>query len=239
MKRLGVKRKRPQGSFPSNELVTARYNVVSFLPVNLYQQFKRIANLYFLGLVCLQVRWSVWGVGGWALGGWRGGVGGWGAGGWGGSASTSPGPSFAYILKTRPRLIARRPQAIPGLSPVPWWGTLFPLAVVLTVNGVKEAFDDYWRHASDAQVNRRCVDGVVVSLCDRRWGASGSWVSVCVQEASCGTSMPRFTCVCIQPTNQPTIHPTCQLLAHVTSVVTMLREDGDTAIHWHTVQVSG
>ena len=27
-------------------------------------------------------------------------------------------------------------QAIPGLSPVPWWGTLFPLAVVLTVNGV-------------------------------------------------------------------------------------------------------
>ena len=46
-------------------------------------------------------------------------------------------------------------QAIPGLSPVPWWGTLFPLAVVLTVNGVKEGFDDYWRHVSDAQVNRR------------------------------------------------------------------------------------
>lgn len=48
-----------------------------------------------------------------------------------------------------------RPQAIPGLSPVPWWGTLFPLAVVLMVNGVKEAFDDYWRHVSDAEVNRR------------------------------------------------------------------------------------
>lgn len=44
------------------------------------------------------------------------------------------------------------PQAIPGLSPVPWWGTLFPLAVVLMVNGVKEAFDDYWRHKSDEQV---------------------------------------------------------------------------------------
>lgn len=43
-------------------------------------------------------------------------------------------------------------QAIPGLSPVPWWGTLFPLAVVLMVNGVKEAFDDYWRHKSDEQV---------------------------------------------------------------------------------------
>lgn len=43
-------------------------------------------------------------------------------------------------------------QAIPGLSPVPWWGTLFPLAVVLLVNAVKEAFDDYWRHKSDEQV---------------------------------------------------------------------------------------
>jgi hypothetical protein len=43
-------------------------------------------------------------------------------------------------------------QAIPGLSPVPWWGTLFPLAVVLLVNGIKEAFDDYWRHKSDEQV---------------------------------------------------------------------------------------
>jgi hypothetical protein len=50
------------------------------------------------------------------------------------------------------------PQAIPGLSPVPWWGTLFPLAVVLLVNGVKEAFDDYWRHKSDEQVgiDRHC-----------------------------------------------------------------------------------
>jgi hypothetical protein len=45
----------PQGAFPSNELVTARYNVLSFLPVNLYSQFKRVANLYFLALVCLQV----------------------------------------------------------------------------------------------------------------------------------------------------------------------------------------
>jgi len=56
---------------------------------------------------------------------------------------------------TSQRHIDTTTQAIPGLSPVPWWGTLFPLAVVLTVNGVKEAFDDYWRHVSDAQVNRR------------------------------------------------------------------------------------
>jgi phospholipid-translocating ATPase len=36
--------------------VTSKYNALSFLPVNLYQQFKRVANMYFLALVCLQVR---------------------------------------------------------------------------------------------------------------------------------------------------------------------------------------
>jgi hypothetical protein len=35
--------------------VTSKYNALSFLPVNLYQQFKRVANMYFLALVCLQV----------------------------------------------------------------------------------------------------------------------------------------------------------------------------------------
>ena len=57
--RLGVRRRRPKGAFPSNELVTARYNALTFLPVNLYSQFKRVANLYFLALVCLQVRGGV------------------------------------------------------------------------------------------------------------------------------------------------------------------------------------
>ncbi|WIA18543.1 hypothetical protein OEZ85_009989 [Tetradesmus obliquus] len=101
LKAAGVRRRRPPGAFISNELVTSKYNALSFVPVNLYTQFKRVANMYFLALVCL--------------------------------------------------------QAIPGLSPVPWWGTLFPLAVVLLVNGVKEAFDDFWRHKADEQVNHRFV----------------------------------------------------------------------------------
>jgi phospholipid-translocating ATPase len=50
-----VCRRRPPGAFISNELVTSKYNALSFLPVNLYQQFKRVANMYFLALVCLQV----------------------------------------------------------------------------------------------------------------------------------------------------------------------------------------
>jgi hypothetical protein len=45
---------------------------------------------------------------------------------------------------------------------VPWWGTLFPLAVVLLVNGVKEAFDDYWRHKSDEQVRGKRLSSLLV-----------------------------------------------------------------------------
>ena len=53
--RLGVRARRKPGAFASNELITAKYSLLSFLPVNLYEQFKRVANLYFLTLVCLQV----------------------------------------------------------------------------------------------------------------------------------------------------------------------------------------
>jgi hypothetical protein len=56
LRRIGLKGKRPRGVFPSNELVTSKYTLISFLPKNLYEQFKRVANMYFLMLVCLQVR---------------------------------------------------------------------------------------------------------------------------------------------------------------------------------------
>ena len=90
----------------------------------------------------------------------RGYLGGWGecvcCGGWrclvGPAPARAPAPTHSRSYPPPP---PPQNKAIPGLSPVPWWGTLFPLAVVLTVNGVKEAFDDYWRHVSDAQVNRR------------------------------------------------------------------------------------
>ena len=49
-------RRRPPGAFAGNELVTSKYNLLNFIPVNLYHQFKRVANMYFAALVCLQVR---------------------------------------------------------------------------------------------------------------------------------------------------------------------------------------
>ncbi|XP_027981884.1 phospholipid-transporting ATPase IK isoform X5 [Eumetopias jubatus] len=40
--------------YKSNVIYTAKYNVFSFLPLNLYEQFCRISNLYFLFIIILQ-----------------------------------------------------------------------------------------------------------------------------------------------------------------------------------------
>ena len=85
----------------SNLVRTAKYSFISFIPVNLFNQFQRVANIYFL---------------------------------------------FIAIL-----------QFIPGLSPTHWSTTVAPLVGVLTVNAVKEGYDDYFRHKSDKEVNNREV----------------------------------------------------------------------------------
>ncbi|KAH9913379.1 phospholipid-translocating P-type ATPase [Amylocystis lapponica] len=38
-----------------NKVKTSKYTILTFLPKNLYEQFRRVANLYFLALVILQV----------------------------------------------------------------------------------------------------------------------------------------------------------------------------------------
>ncbi|XP_059473121.1 phospholipid-transporting ATPase IF isoform X2 [Neocloeon triangulifer] len=40
--------------FPKNKIVTARYNLLTFVPVNLFEQFQRIANFYFLIMAITQ-----------------------------------------------------------------------------------------------------------------------------------------------------------------------------------------
>ena len=42
-------------SFQDNTIHTAKYNFFSFLPLNLYEQFHRMSNLYFLFIIILQV----------------------------------------------------------------------------------------------------------------------------------------------------------------------------------------
>ena len=46
----------------------------------------------------------------------------------------------------------------PGLSPTHWSTTIGPLAFVLSINAVKEMYDDYFRHRSDAVVNSSLVE---------------------------------------------------------------------------------
>ena len=40
-------------NFPSNVYVTAKYTWYTFLPLNLYEQFRRVANTYFVAIVLL------------------------------------------------------------------------------------------------------------------------------------------------------------------------------------------
>ncbi len=39
----------------TNELKTSKYTIATFLPVNLFEQFSRVANLYFLFMAALQL----------------------------------------------------------------------------------------------------------------------------------------------------------------------------------------
>jgi len=43
----------------TNYISTSKYNIITFLPKNLFEQFKRIANFYFLCLLIMQVRTCV------------------------------------------------------------------------------------------------------------------------------------------------------------------------------------
>ena len=52
---VGDRTRNAASRFPTNYISTTRYTVWSFLPVNLFEQFRRTANLYFLGIALLQI----------------------------------------------------------------------------------------------------------------------------------------------------------------------------------------
>lgn len=43
----------PNGRSPPNSIRTTKYTLLSFLPKNLFEQFHRVANLYFIFIVLL------------------------------------------------------------------------------------------------------------------------------------------------------------------------------------------
>lgn len=44
-----------QWNYFGNSITTSRYNIITFLPKNLFEQFQRVANIYFTVLLILQL----------------------------------------------------------------------------------------------------------------------------------------------------------------------------------------
>uniref|UniRef100_A0A8C5B210 Phospholipid-transporting ATPase n=1 Tax=Gadus morhua TaxID=8049 RepID=A0A8C5B210_GADMO len=82
-----------------NGIKTYKYNAITFIPLNLFEQFKRAANLYFLALLILQI--------------------------------------------------------IPEITTLPWYTTLVPLVLVLSITAIKDLADDLARHRMDKEINNR------------------------------------------------------------------------------------
>ncbi|KAJ1968558.1 aminophospholipid translocase, partial [Dispira parvispora] len=85
--------------FIHNRISTAKYNLITFLPKFLLEQFSKYANIFFLFTSCI--------------------------------------------------------QQIDGVTPTSRYTTLGPLLVVLFATACKELVEDFKRHKSDAEVNRR------------------------------------------------------------------------------------
>ncbi|KDR73672.1 hypothetical protein GALMADRAFT_251453 [Galerina marginata CBS 339.88] len=47
-------RVKPEHIYSSNQVITSKYTLVTFLPRNLLEQFRRVANIFFLGIAILQ-----------------------------------------------------------------------------------------------------------------------------------------------------------------------------------------
>ncbi|CAL8318090.1 unnamed protein product [Lota lota] len=88
-----------KSKYSGNGIKTYKYNALTFIPLNLFEQFKRAANLYFLALLILQI--------------------------------------------------------IPAITTLPWYTTLVPLVLVLSITAIKDLVDDLARHRMDKEINNR------------------------------------------------------------------------------------
>ncbi|VFQ82126.1 unnamed protein product [Cuscuta campestris] len=91
--------------FASNSIKTGKYSIITFIPRNLFEQFRRVAYIYFLVIA---------------------------------------------ILNQLPQLAVFGREA-----------SIIPLAFVLLVTAVKDAYEDYRRHRSDKVENHRLASALI------------------------------------------------------------------------------
>lgn len=109
-----VRRTDEKFMFAGNSIRTAKYTILTFLPRNLFEQFHRIAYIYFLVIA---------------------------------------------ILNQLPQLAVFGHEA-----------SILPLAIVLFVTAVKDAYEDYRRHRSDRIENNRLASVLLNGkFDDKRW----------------------------------------------------------------------
>ncbi len=95
----------PKGKFPNNKIVNTKYNLITFVPLVLFNQFKFFFNLFFLIIAVTQ---------------------------------------FIEILR-----VGKQSSLLGFL-----FTFLAPLAFVLTITMIKEAWDDVQRYKRDKEINK-------------------------------------------------------------------------------------